>query len=646
VTWLGLLSRRGFLAFAGASAATPLLPHIAFASVPAGMPVHGLSAFGELKYQPDFIHFDYASPDAPQGGTFNFSPPNWQWNQNTDTFNTLNPFVPNGDSPPRMEICFDQLMTRALDEPDAVYGLLAETVTILPDRKTYEFKLREGPRFHDGTPLTADDVVFTYKLFKEKGHAHLRLPLGRLADVVAVDAQTVRLSFSGDHSERTVLAIATYPIVSKAFFEANPFDSSQLNAPLGSGRYKAGRYAAGQFIEYDRVAGYWGADLPVNRGLNHFDRIRVEFYRDRQAAFEAFKKGNVLYRQEFTSRTWATGYDFPAIAEGKVVKREFPRELRPSLQAWAINQRKLRFADVRVRAAIGMCFDFEWTKRNLFYDAYERSDSLFENSEFVAEGLPSPAELALLEPLREKLLPEVFGEPVKQPRSDGSGRDRALLRAASDLLAQAGWRRPEAPGLLARLLSAIGIGAAPADPRFVINEQGERLQLEMLVDDDVFVRVDSPFIENLRAVGIDASIRMVDASQFTVRQNDYDFDMISMAAALSATPTFDDLEEFMHSSSAKTNGTRNLPGTQDPAIDELLNQVAAAQDRDALVVAMRCIDRVLRARRDWIPNWYAANHRAAYWDMYGFKEPKPDYGFPVESLWWFDAEKAKKIGKA
>ena len=427
MSWLGLMSRRRFLAGAGASAAAPLLQGVAFAATTAGTPVHGLSAFGELKYGPDFSHFDYASPDAPTGGLFNFSPPNWLWNQNTDTFNTLNPFVPNGDSPPRMEMCFDQLMARALDEPDAVYGMLAETVTILPDRNTYEFRLRQGPRFHDGSPLTADDVAFTYKLFKQKGHAHLRLPLGRLADATAVDARTVRLTFSGGHSERTVLAIAAYPIVSKAFFEANPFDSSQLNAPLGSGRYKVGRNAAGQFIEYERVADYWGRDLPVNRGLDHFDRIRVEFYRDRQAAFEAFKKGNVLYRQEFTSRTWATGYDFPAIVEGKVVRREFPRELQPSLQAWAINQRRPRFADVRVRAAISMCFDFEWTRRNLFYDAYERSDSLFENSEFVAEGLPSPAELALLEPLRDKLMPEAFGEAVKQPRSDGSGRDRAAV---------------------------------------------------------------------------------------------------------------------------------------------------------------------------------------------------------------------------
>ena len=639
------LGRRRFLALAGAAAASPLLARVAFAESPAGMPLHGLSAFGDLKYPAGFTHFDYASPDAPRGGTFNFSPPNWFWNQNTDAFNTLNPFVPNGDSPPRMELCFNSLMVRALDEPDAIYGMLAETVTILPDRKTYEFRLRPGARFHDGGALTAEDVAFSYRLFKEKGHAHLRLPLARLQEAAAVDASTVRLTFASEHTERAVLTAAVMPIVSKAFFEANPFDSSQLNPPVGSGPYRVGRFVAGQFIEYDRVEDHWGADVRATRGLNHFDRIRVEFYRDRQAAFEAFKKGNVLYRQEFTSRIWATGYDFPAIKEGKVVRREFPRELRPALQAWALNTRRKQFEDMRVRQAIAMCFDFEWTKRNLFYDAYERSDSLFQQSEFVAEGLPSPAEMALLEPLRAKLSDEVFGEPVTQPRSDGSGRDRNMLRRATDLLAQAGYKRPEPPGLIGGLMSSIGLADAPPDPRFVINEDGERIMLEMLVDDDVFVRVDQPFVDNLRAIGIDASIRQVDAAQFTVRQSDYDFDMISIAASLSATPTFDDLEDFFHSSAAGVNGTRNLPGTRDEAVDALLVAVSKAEDRAALVVAMRALDRVLRARRDWIPNWHAANHRAAYWDMYGFKEPKPDYGFPVEQLWWFDEAKAKKIGK-
>lgn len=621
-----VLSRRTLLTLAGATATAPLLPLPLFAATPTGVARHGLSAFGELKYAPGFTHFDYANPDAPKGGTFNFSPPNWVWNQNTDTFNTLNPFVPNGDSPPRLEMCFDRLMIRALDEPDAVYGLIAESVTILPDRNTFEFKLRSEARFSDGSLLTADDVAFTYNLFKQKAHPHLRLPLARMTEAVAVDAATVRLVFSGEQSDRTILSVVTYPIVSKAFFEANPFDGSQLNAPLGAGQYKPGAYRPGQFIEYDRVAEYWGADLPVNRGLNHFDKIRIELYRDRQAGFEAFKKGNVLYRQEFTSRIWATGYDFPAITERKIVKREFPRELTPSLQAWAINQRRAQFKDVRVREAIALCFDFEWTKRNLFYDAYERSHSLFENSEFVAVGAPSADELALLEPLRGQIPDEAFGEPVMQPTSDGSGRDRKLLRRAIDLLAQAGWKKPE--------------GSA-----FVANDKGERIVLEILVSDDVFVRVDSPFVENMRAVGIDASIRMVDAAQYTVRQSDFDFDMISIAYSLGATPTSDDLEQFFSSKAAALSSSRNLPGTSDSAVDVLLTHVGAAQDRKSLVTAVRALDRVLRARRDWIPNWHAANHRAAYWDMYSFKEPKPDYGFPVESLWWFDADKARAIGK-
>ncbi|MDP3896859.1 MAG: extracellular solute-binding protein [Mesorhizobium sp.] len=640
------LTRRAFLALAGAAAAAPLLSSRGFAALPVDEPLHGLSTFGELKYGPGFDRFAYANPDAPTGGTFNFSPPNWLWNQNTDTFNTLNCLVPNGDSPPRMELCFDSLMTRALDEPDAVYGLLAETVTILADRKTYQFRLREGARFNDGTPLTAEDVAFTYKLFKEKGHAHLRLPLARLADAIVVDPRTVQLVFTGDRPDRAVLAVSTFPLVSKAFFEANPFDGSQLKAPLSSGPYKVGRFAAGRFIEYDRVADYWGVDLPVNVGLNHFERIRVEFYRDRQAAFEAFKKGEVQFRQEFTSRIWATGYDFPAMLEGKIIKREFPRELRPSMQAWAINQRRERFRDPRVREAIGMCFDFEWTKRNLFYDAYERSHSLFENSEFVATGMPSREELALLEPLRGRIPDTAFGEAVMQPATDGSGRDRKRLQKATELLAEAGWAKPEKPGFFSWVLSAIGIGDAPLDQRFVVNAAGERMTLEFLVDDEVFIRIDSPFVESLRAVGIDASIRQVDSAQYTAREAEFDFDLISVAASLSATPTFDDLENIFHSSAAGISGTRNLPGTADPALDSLLAMVDHAADRAALTTTMRVIDRVLRARRDWIPNWHAANHRAAFWDMYGFDEPKPDYGFPVERLWWFDADKARAIGKS
>ena len=620
-----LLPRRGFLALGVAATAAALLPGRAFADTPTGTKLHGLSAFGDLKYKPDFTHFDYVNVDAPQGGTFNFSPPNWGANQNPQTFNTLNSFVPKGDSPQRMEMCFDTLMTRALDEPDAVYGLIAENVTISGDRNSFTFSLRPQARFHDGTKLTADDVAFTFKLLKDQGHPDYALSLTHLEDAVAKDAHTVELKFSGKQSARTVLNVVGFPILSKAFFAANPFDSSQLNPPLGCGAYKVGRWSAGAWIEYERVADYWGNDLPVNRGQNNFQRIRIEFYQDRTAGFEAFKKGEILYREEFTSRVWATAYDFPAFTAGKVVKHEFPAETTPSMQATAVNQRREQFKDPRVRQAIALCFDFEWTRRNFFYGSYERSQSCFEKSDFRATGMPSPAELALLEPLRDQLPPETFGEAVAQPASDGSGRDRKQLGAALKLLAQAGWKR---------------------SGDFVLNDKGRRLSAEFLVDDETFVQVYSPWVANMKAIGIDASIRLVDSAQYQLRQSTFDFDLFSAAFNFSATPTRDDLEIFFHSRSAAISGSRNLPGISSPAVDALIDAVGAAKDRESLTVAMRALDRALRARRDWIPSWYLANHRSAYWDMFGFPEQKPDFGFPVEALWWFDKGKAAKIGKA
>jgi len=618
------LDRREFLAMAVGAAAGSLLPRRAFAASPSDRPLHGLSAFGDLKYPPDFSHFGYLNPNAPKGGTLNFSPPNWQFNQNVTTFNTLNSFVLTGDAPPRMEFCFDALMKRALDEPDAIYGLLADSVTISADRNSFTFKLRPEARWHDGTPLTAEDVAFTYSTFKDKGHPILSLPLVDLVSAEAVDPLTVRLTFSGKQSARTILTVAEFPIISKAWYANHPFDSSQLVAPLGSGFYKVGRVSAGQTIVYERVADYWGRDLPVNRGAANFDVIRIDVYRERQAGFEAFKKGDVTFRQEFTSRVWATGYDFPAIAQGKVVKREFPDEKMASMQGWAINQRRPQFKDQRVRRAIALCFDFKWTNRNLFYGLYERSQSCFQQSEFVAEGMPSQAELALLEPLRGEIPYEAFDEAVMQPVSNASGRDRKLLGEAAGLLAEAGWKRQGS---------------------LVQNDKGETLKLEILVNDEVFIRVDSPFVENMRAVGIDASIRQVDPAQYAVRENDYDFDVMSLALSLSATPTYDTLENIFHSHAAAVPGSRNLPGTASPAVDKLIAIAGNASSREELKVALHALDRVLRARMDWIPNWYSANHRAAYWDMFGFVEPKPDYGFPIELMWWFDKDKAAAIGK-
>lgn len=619
------LPRRQFLAFAGASIAAPLLPIDALAAVATETPLHGISPFGDLKYGPDFTHFDYANVDAPKGGTFNFSIPNWNFNQNVLTFNTLNSFVSRGDAPPRMEMCFDSLFSGALDEPASAYGLVAETITISGDRNSFTFKLRPEATFHDGSPLTAADVAFTYNLLKAEGHPIFALVLSEMTEAVADDPQTFRLVFSGKQNSRTIFSVIGFPILSEAYLTENPFDASQIKPLLGSGQYKVGRVSAGQFIEYDRFEDYWARDLPVNRGLNHFDRLRIEFFRDRTAAFEAFKKGDIHFRQEFTARVWATGYDFPAITQNKVLKREFPSEKTPAMQAWAINLRRPRFQDQRVRRAIGMCFDFEWTNRNLFYDAYARSNSTFERSDYKTEGKPSLEELALMEPFRDRLPEEVFGEVYVQPVTDGTGRDRTALRDARRLLTEAGWK---------------------PSGQFLANEAGERLTLEFLTQEEGIVRFTTPYMERLRAIGIDATIRMVDASQYQARQRDFDFDVVLMALSMGALPSQDTLSQLFHSRSADLPSSRNLPGTKDPVIDELIAMVGRAQSSDELTVIMRVLDRVLRTRSDWIPTYHAANHKVAYWDMFGFKDPKPDYGFPVESLWWYDEERAKAIGKA
>ncbi|MER9023444.1 extracellular solute-binding protein [Mesorhizobium sp. M0189] len=621
---MAALPRRGFLALGGAAAAASWLPGRAFAAIPTGVKLHGLSAFGDLKYPPDFPHFDYVNVDAPKGGIFNFGPSQWVFNQNPYTFNTLNSFVPKGDAPPRMEMCFDSLMTGAQDEPDSIYGLLAESVTISADRNMFEFALRPQARWHDGSPLTAEDAAYTFTLFKDQGHPDLSLPLREMTQAVAADTGTLRLTFSGKQSERTILDVATFPILSKAYFAIAPFDSSRMKAPLGSGPYKVGLVRPGQTIEFERVVDYWGRGLPVNKGQFHFDKLRIEFYGDRQAAFEAFKKGEVHFREEATSRVWATGYDFPALTAGKVVKREFPSEKRPLMYATALNQRRERFRDMRVRRAIALCFDFEWTNKSLFYGLYDRSQSNFERSEFKATGVPSPDELTLLEPLRDKLAPEVFGEVYALPPSDGSGRDRKLLRASQKLMADAGWKR---------------------SGQFFQNAAGETFRLEILADDEGLVRIYGPWAENLKAIGFDASIRLVESAQHQARQASFDFDMIAMAVLFSPTPTREGMDGIFHSRSANLQGSRNLSGTADPAIDMLVEAIDRVKNRRELTTVLRSLDRVLRARMDWIPSWYSANHRVAFWDMFGFDETKPDYGFAMEALWWFDRDKAAKIGK-
>ena len=614
-------TRRSVLAAGAAAFALPVMKPFAWAQGKSGL--HGLSTFGDLKYQPGFRHFDYLNPDAPKGGRINFQPPYWFYNQNPNTFNTLNGFVLRGDAPPRIGVLFDSLMAGAADEPDSVYGLVAETVAVSEDGNTYTFTLREGPRFHDGSPLTAEDVAFSLMLLKEKGHPNISQVIREMASATAPDPKTVVVTLSGKQNRSTILTIVSLPIFSKAFYTANDFERATLTPPLGSGPYKVGPISAGRYIEFERDPDYWGHDLPVNVGSSNFDRIRIDFYQERQTAFEAFKKGDITFREEFTSITWARDYNFPAVNDGRVKKSLFDAELRPSFQGMFFNTRRPQFADPRTRHAIALAFDFEWSNKNLFYDAYQRLTSYFEKSDFKAEGEPTPAELALLEPHRDQLPPEVFGPAYVPPKTNGSGRDRAILRQASQLLAEAGWKRN-------------GAG--------LVNEKGERLTIEFLIDAEVFVRALSPYRENLRAIGVDASIRQIDPAQYQSRLNDYNFDIVLMAVSLSPTP-LDGLDTLFGSRAADTPGTYNLAGMKEPVVDALIAKVATVASRDELIAITKSIDRILRAKHYWVPAWFQPNHRVAHWDLFGWPPEKPAYAFAPEATWWFDKEKAAAAGK-
>lgn len=573
---------------------------------------HGLSIFGDLKYPPDFTHFEYANPAAPKGGQFSLAPGSWFHNQNPQTFNTLNGYVTKGDAPPRLELIFDKLMVRAHDEPDAVYGLVAESITIADDGNSFLFSLRPQARFHDGTPLTAEDVAFSLTTLKQEGHPDFTQSFRKITDIEAVDATHLLVKLDGTQSRGLIFDIVDAPIFSKTYYADREFTASTMDPPLASGPYRIGRFDAGTYLEYERVENYWAKDLPVKSGHANFDVVRIEFYRERQTAFEAFKKGNMTFREEFTSKTWETEYNFPAVLDGRVKKELFPAELRPRFQGSFLNTRRKKFSDPRTREALVLCFDYEWVNENLFFNAYSRVTSFVEGSVYKAEGVASGAELALLQPFRDQLPEAVFGEAYIPPVSDGSGRDRNLLRKATQLLGQAGWQRRDG-GLY--------------------DANGEQLTLEIMVRAPVFERIYGKYVDSLRAVGVEATIRVVDPAQFQARSAVFDYDMVGTAMSLGATP-FSSANLLFSSRSADLEGSNNWAGIKHPVVDALTEQVEATTDRESHQAAWRALDRVVRAGHYWLPGWYSANHRVAVWDKYEWPDKKPDYYFPVETTWW------------
>jgi microcin C transport system substrate-binding protein len=616
------LSRRDALAI-GVGAITGMVGPAA-AGEPNAIEAHGISAFGDLKYPRDFQHFDYVEPQAFKGGIFSQIGPARQYNQNFSTFDSLNSFILKGDAALGMELTFATLMARAADERDAMYGLTAHTVQRSRDGLTYRFLLRPEARFHDGTKLTANDVAFSLSILKEKGHPIITQRMRECLGAEAADESTVVVHFAEKRARDVPLFVAGLPIFSRAYYATRPFDESTLNVPLGSGAYKVGRFEAGRFIEFERVKDWWGAELPVSRGQNNFDILRFEFYRDREVGFEGFTSKNYLFREEFTSRVWATRYNFPAINDGRVKRDVIPDDNPSGAQGWFINIRRDKFKEPKLREALIDAFDFEWTNKTIMYGAYQRTQSMFQNSDLMAVGKPSPEEIALLEPFRGAVPDEVFGEPYVPPVSDGSGQDRALLRKASQLLLEAGY--------------VIKDGKR-------VSPKGEPVTIEFLIDSTdgpTFEPHHMPYIKNLGTLGIAATLRIVDPVQYRTRVDDRDFDITVDRFTFGTTPG-DELRSYFSSRAASANGSQNLAGIADPVIDALIDKIIATDTRPAMATACRALDRVIRAGRYWIPHWYKPSHWIAYWDIFGHPATKPRYARGIPETWWYDQDKANKI---
>jgi microcin C transport system substrate-binding protein len=580
-------------------------------------PRHGLSIFGDLKYPPDFAHFEYVNPDAPKGGRIATV-----GTAAMSTFDSFNGYILKGDPAQGLALLFDTLTARAYDEPDAMYGLVARTADVAPDKSSVTFELRPEAHFSDGSPLTAEDVCDSFRLLSTEGHERIKITIRDVKACTVVTPTTVRYDFSGENTRDLPLIVAALPIFSKAYYSTHDFTKTTLEPPLGSGPYRIGSFRQGQTVSFVRRPDYWGKDLPVNRGQNNFDEIRYEYYRDTTAGFEALKAGLLDLKEDFSSKSWATGYEgLPAIKEGRLIKEELPDETMSGAQGFFINLRREKFRDIRVRKALDLAFDFEWSNRNLFYGIYQRTSSFFEGGDLEAEGAPGPAELKFLDPLKSELRPEVFGEVYQPPVTDASGSDRKLLREASRLLDEAGWK---------------------ADGGVRRNAKGETLTIEFLENDPVFERIMTPYVRNLKLLGIQATVRLIDEAQYQRRLEDYDFDMIVSRFVPPLTPGVE-LRLFFGSEAAKNKGSYNLAGVDLPAVDKLIDKAIRAQDREELKAVCRALDRVLRAEHFWVPHWHKRAYNIAYWDQFDRPKIKPKYERGILETWWTDPAKASTL---
>jgi microcin C transport system substrate-binding protein len=573
----------------------------------------GFAMRGEPRYKAGFKSFEYVNPAAPRGGTVVYG--------TIGGFDSLNPFIVKGESAAGLGNLFETLMVSSLDEPFSKYGLLAETVEWPDDRSWVTFTLNARARFHDGQPVTAEDVVWTFETLRAKGAPFYRYYYKDVEKVDATSPRTVRFSFGAKPNPELMLIVSELPVLPKHYWQDKDFEATTLAPPVGSGPYRVKSVDPGRSIVYEFDNSWWGKDLPVNVGQNNFAAIRYDYYRDEGVEREAFKAGNIDIHVESTAKEWVTGYEIPAVQRNLIIKRKIPDNTPAGMQAFVFNTRREVFRDPKVREALSYAFDFEWSNKNLFYGEYTRSSSYFANSEFAATGLPGAAELKLLQKYKGRIADEVFTKAYQPPRTDGSGELRDGLRTALRLLGEAGWR--------------VNGG------KLVDSRSGKEMKFEILLVQPAFERIVLPFKQNLQRLGVEASVRTVDTAQYQNRVDSYDFDMVVTTWGQSLSPG-NEQRDFWGSQAADTPGSRNLAGIKSPVIDELIEQIVSAPTRDDLVAACRALDRVLLWGHYVIPQWYQSSYRVLYWDRFAQPQVMPRYSIGIDT-WWIDPGKAGSL---
>lgn len=571
-------------------------------------PRYGIAMHGKPKYGADFKHFDYVNPKAPKGGTLKQAA--------IGTFDSLNPFILKGNPAEGLGLTYDTLMAPSGDEPFSEYGLVADNIIVPKDRRWVEFHINPKARFNDGKPITAADVVYSFHLLMTEGQPGYQAYYADVKDARVVNPHLARFDFKTDKNRELPLILGQLPVLPKHYWEHHKFNSTKLERPVSSGPYRIGKFDPGSSITYVRDKGYWGRDLPINKGRFNFDKVEYDYFNDDTVALQAFKAGDLNYRTEFTAKNWATMYKGDKFTSGLIKKQEIPIRTPAGMQAFIYNTRRPVFADRQVRRALAYAFDFQWTNKALFYGQYKRTDSYFENSDLANVGLPKGRELALLEPFRKQLPPEVFTQHYEPPSTSGGKSLRDNLHTALKILQKDGW--------------------VFRNGKLVNGKTGKPLSFEILLRQKAFERVVLPFKQNLARLGIDTSIRLVDSSQYIERMNHFDFDMTILTLGESDSPGNEQRDKWT-TAAARTPGSSNYMGIEDPVVDKLVDDVIHAQSRQDLVTATRALDRVLLWGYYVIPQWYLPDVRVAFYRSLHHPSRYPKSGADT-STWWYSAE--------